>query len=264
MTAKRIIGCLLALSLMTGASFAQAKRKAPAKKPAKPAAKKSAAPLRTKLAEGRYELRSQADATLRTWEEPWTLYKTKTGYEVEELWKASRADAPNPVVIDVLLTLAPGLYPTQVRIGSDLSPAQLVCYMTMNEFRCTADGKHSSMAMTGAYNFFLPSPWLLSSIGRRAQKKPDQPVKLKLVQMTGLTASGPSLTAFDAEVAYVGEDQVEVGSARIETSIYEIRGLGGPAIVIWISGEGVVMMMQDAAKPEQRMELVEFKKFAKF
>ncbi|MEO6119694.1 MAG: hypothetical protein ABIP12_03315, partial [Terriglobales bacterium] len=67
-----------------------------------------------------------------------------------------------------------------------------------------------------------------------------------------------------AEVVYVGEDQVEVGSARIEASIYEIRGSGGPAIVIWISADGVVLMMQDAAMPEQRMELVEFKKFASF
>ncbi len=267
---KRLTSCLLVFTLFTFCADAQTSG---AKKPAskskrKPAAatkaKSPAAPLRTKIAEGRYELRSQANSALRTWEEPWTLYKTKTGYEVEELWKAARGGDPNAVVIDVLLTLAPGLYPTQARIGSDLSPSQLLCSMTMTEFRCAADGKQNSMPMTGAYNFFLPSPWLLSSIGRRAQKKPDQPVIVKLVQMTGMGATGPKLTSFDANVAYIGEDQVEVGATRLGASIYEIRGPGGPAIVIWISAEGVVLMMQDAAKPEQRMELVEFKKFAAF
>lgn len=267
---KRLATCLIAISLFAATAYPHqaigqtSARKSAKKAPARAKARIPAAPLRTKVAQGRYELRSQAGATLRIWEQPWTLYKTKTGYEVEELWKASRAGDTNEVVIDVLLTMAPGLYPTQARIGSEASPSQLLCSMTMNEFRCAASGRQNAMPMTGPYNFFLPSPWLLSSIGRRAQKKPDQPVKVTLVQMTGMGETGPKLTSFQADVAYIGEDQVDVGAARIEASIYEIRGPGGPAIVIWISPDGVVLMMQDAGKPDQRMELVEFKKFAAF
>jgi hypothetical protein len=258
---RRFILALVALSVLCTGAWPQSPRKKRSSAKPKPAV---TAPLKTKVAEGRYELRARADAVLQSWEEPWTLYKTKTGYEVEELWKASREGSSNSVVIDVLLTLAPGLYPTQARIGSDLSPAQLTCSMAMNEFRCAAQGKQAAIPMSGAYNFFLPSPWLLSSIARRAPKKPGHPVTVKLVQMSGMNEAGPMLTSFDAQVAYVGEDMVEVSGNKLEASIYEIRGGSAPAIVVWISAEGVVLMMQDASKPEQRMELVEFKKLAAF
>lgn len=252
----------LVLALVVpGVAQTQTKKRPAAKKSAKAA---PAIPVRTKVAEGKYVLRAQAGAVLQTWEEPWTLYKTKTGFEVEEEWRAAREGAANSVVIDVLLVMAPGMYPTQARIGSALSSRQLDCYMAMSEFRCTAAGKTSSMPVSGAYNFFLPSPWLLSSIGRRAPKKPDQPVAVKLVQMAGMNPEGPRLIALQAEVTYVGEDQVEVEGKPLPASIYEIRGTDVPSITVWISPEGVVLMMQDVAKPDQRMELVEFRKLSAF
>ena len=265
MTLRPYVALLLVLVLSCSVAEAQkSKRKRPARKPAAAAKAAPANPVRTKIAEGRYELRAQAGAILQSWEEPWTLYRTKAGFEVEELWKASKQGNPNSVIIDVLLVLAPGLYPTQARIGSDLSPAQLNCFMTMTEFRCATEGREATLPMSGAYNFFLPSPWLLSSIGRRAPKKPDQPVTVKLVQMTGMSEGGPVLSSFEAQVTYVGEDQVEISGLKLAASIYEIRGPTVPGIVVWISAEGVVLMMQDSGKPEQRMELVEFKKLAAF
>ncbi|HUS19924.1 MAG TPA: hypothetical protein VMZ25_09755 [Terriglobales bacterium] len=271
MRSPRWFSCLLVSALLCSGSQAQSPRKRPSRKAATVAPKaapkaaaKATAPLRTKIAEGRYELRAHAGAVLQSWEEPWTLYKTTTGFEVEELWKASKQGSPNSVLIDVLLTLAPGLYPTQVRIGSDLSPAQLNCSMTMAEFRCATQGREAAIPMSGAYNFFLPSPWLLSSIARRAPKRPGQPVDIKLVQMSGMNQQGPVLSVFKAEVAYVGEDVVEISGSKVPANIYEIRGQDVPAIIVWLSSEGVVLMMQDAAKPDQRMELVEFKKLAAF
>jgi hypothetical protein len=263
---RRWVCVLLSVSLCL-ATHAQTARKRPPRKSRPPAAKTTATPAvpaRIKIAEGRYELRAQAGAILQKWEEPWTLYKTKTGFEVEELWKASKQGNPNPVLIDVLLTMAPGLYPTQVRIGSDLSPAQLHCWMTMAEFRCATEGREAAIPMSGAYNFFLPSPWLLSSIARRASKRPDQPTKVKLVQMAGMNQNGPVLSVVEAEVAYVGDDVVEISGSKLPANIYEIRGKDVPAIIVWLSAEGVVLMMQDAAKSDQRMELVEFKRLATF
>jgi hypothetical protein len=266
----RIVATLLIVLTLFSSAAAQAKKRRPARKTpapsaAKPATKPAPAPPpRTVVAEGRYELRAQAGAVLQSWEEPWTLYKTKTGYEVEEVWKASRQGSANSVIIDVFISLAVGLYPTQIRVGSDLSPSQLNCSMTMTKFRCVTDGKEASMEMSGPYNFFLPSPWLLSSIGRRAPKKPDQPVNVRLVQMSGMSSTGPVLASLEADVAYVGEDVLEISGNKLAASIYEIRGKNVPAIVVWISTEGVVLMMQDAAKPEQRMELVEFKKVSAF
>lgn len=262
---QRVLAIAIMLGVALASLSAQAQTKSRRRPARKPAAKSPAASVRTRIAEGRYQLRAREGSVLQSWDEPWTLYKTKTGYEVTETWKASKEGYANSVVIDVFLAMAPGLYPTEARIGPDQSPNQLVCSMTMDELRCAAGGKQSSLAVSGAYNFFLPSPWLLSSIGRRAHnKKPDQSVPVKLVQMTGMSETGPILVELGAQVAYVGEDQVEVDGARLPASIYEVRGSDFPAIMVWISAEGVVLMMQDSAKPEQRMELVEFKKFGAF
>lgn len=263
MTRRWVAVALLAVVLITCAhAFAQSKtRKRAAKKPA-PAA--PAAPVRTKIAEGRYQLLAREGPSTNSWEEPWTLYKTKTGYEIEEQWKASREGNANTVIVDVSMVFSSGLYPIHVRIGSDLSANRLDCSMTMTEFRCTDGAKQTAMAVSGPYNFFLPSPWLLSSIARRAPKKPDQPVPVKLVQMTGMGPDGPMVVEHQSQVAYVGEDQVEVQGTRYLASIYEIRAPNAPVIMAWLSPEGVVLMMQDAAKPEQRMELVEFKRLGPF
>jgi hypothetical protein len=251
---------LLIVALLPSALGAQAKKKPPARKTAP--AKAAPAPLRTRVAEGRYQLRAKDGDIMQSWDEPWTLYKTKTGYELTETWRASREGATNSLKIDVFMTMAPGLYPTQVRIGPEQSPNQLDCAMTMTEFRCGVGAKQSSLPMEGRYNFFMPSPWLLASIARRAPKRPDQPVAVKLVQVAGMTPEGPSLVAFDAQVSYVGEDLVEVHQAKVPAGIYEIKTADAPTINVWLSADGVVLMMQDSTRPEQRMELVEFTKLA--
>lgn len=260
---KRLAFLLTLCCALSLCAAAQAKKK-PAPRKTAPKASVSAAPVRNKVAEGRYLLSTNNQGMLQTWEEPWTLYKTKTGFEVTELWKASRQGSTNSVSIEVLLVLAPGLYPTQAHIGSAVTDNQLNCFMAMTEFRCTVLGKESVLPMLGAYNFFLPSPWFLTSIVRRAPKKPDNVVTVKLVQMAGMTPNGPKLTEISAQVTYVGEDVVELQGAKIPASIYELRGTESPAIVVWLSPEGVVLAMQDAAKSDQRMELVEFTKFAPF
>jgi hypothetical protein len=252
-----VLTMLLALSCVAAGQTAKRPVHKPAARSAAPAS-----PLRTKVAEGRYQLRALNQGTMQSWDEPWTLYKTKTGFEIEEMWRASKEGVANSVNIEVVLTLAPGLYPTEARIGSDLTGNQLRCNMAMNEFRCTVLGKESKLPMMGAYNFFLPSPWFLTSIVRRAPKKPDNVVNVKLVQMAGMSPNGPKLIELSAQVAYVGEDIVELKGAKIPASIYEVRGTESPAIVVWLSADGVVLAMQDAAKPDQRMELVEFTKLA--
>ncbi len=256
------VGFLLAAALVASAQTPSA-RKRPARK-APPKASAPAPEMKVKVAEGRYRLRAGEQGTLQSWDEPWTLYKTRTGFEVNEQWKASKEGFANSINIEVVVVLAPGLYPTEARIGSDVTGNQLACFMTMTEFRCRVMGKESTLPMLGAYNFFLPSPWFLTSIARRAPRKPDSNVTVKLVQMAGMTENGPKLVELSAQVGYVGEDVVEIHGAKVPAWIYEIRGTESPAIVVWLSADGVVLMMQDAAKPDQRMELVEFTKLAPF
>ena len=226
--------------------------------------KKPVAPLRTKVAEGMYELHHTGPEPSGTWQEPWALYKTKSGYELEEQWKAAKIGNPNSVVVNVFLDLAQGLYPIHAKIGSEVSGNQIDCAMTLNEFKCAAGGKESSLPVSGPYNLFLPSPWLLSSIGRRSSRNPEAPTKVQLVQMAGMGPDGPKLMAFDAEVQYVGDDVIDVGGKKIHADIYELKSADTPAILMWISAEGVVILMQDSQKPDQRLELVEYKKLAAF
>src|SRR5205823_12670804 len=132
-------------------------------------------------------------------------------------------------------------------------------------------GKDARLEMTGPYNIFLPSPWMLGSIARRARKIPGQSAAIQLVVMTGSEELGPKLVAFPAQVQYVGEDSVSIDTEKIPASIFELRapntgvpGISIPGTLIWTSAEGVVLALQDSDKPDQRIDLVEYKRYGKF
>jgi hypothetical protein len=231
--------------------------------PPKPKPQAAAEPAREKVAEGKYELKRRDGNSPESFEEPWTLYKTKIGFELEEQWVVSKDPQTQPMIVDIGVNFAPGLYPIQLRVGGG-SSKELRCSMEVAEFTCETEGMHSKIPMQGPYNLFLPSPWMLSSIGRRAKKVPQQITKVKLVRMTGMTDAGPKLESFDADVQFVGEDQVEVGGAKMDASIVELKAESIPGMLMWMSSEGVVLAVQDSSKAEQRMELVKFTKFVKF
>jgi len=79
------------------------------------------------------------------------------------------------------------------------------------------------------------------------------------------------LVAFPAQVQYVGEDTVAISGEKIPASIFELKApntgipnVSIPGTLIWTSAEGIVLALQDSDKPEQRIELVEYKKYGKF
>ena len=146
----------------------------------------------------------------------------------------------------------------------------MTCSMALKEFKCATQGKESKLPMQGPYNVFLPSPWLLGSIARRAKKIPNQSAPLQLVMMAGSEEQGPKLVSFPAEVQYVGDDEVTVGNEKIPAAIYELKatntGIQGITIsgtLIWTSYEGIVLKLQDSNMPDQRIELVEYKRYGK-
>jgi hypothetical protein len=253
---------LLAASLVSAQTTKSKSAKAPSKAPA--------AASRTKVAEGRYEVVGGKAGAPSFYREPWTLFKTPVGYELEEQWTVTSPNAAESTV-DVAVSFAAGLYPLQVRIGGQNSPQQMFCEMALKEFKCTTQSKESKLAMHGAYNVFLPSPWMLGSIARRARKIPNQSAAVQLVMMGGMEAQGPKLVSFPADVQYVGDDEVSIGGEKIAASIFELKspntGIPGvtiPGTLIWTSSEGVVLALQDSNKPEQRIELVEYKRYGKF
>ncbi|MCU1305591.1 MAG: hypothetical protein JWN45_286 [Acidobacteriaceae bacterium] len=259
---RRCFAIVLCVFAIATSGVAQQKRKK-----AVPAAKAKAVdtvPVREKIAEGKYELKKQDGKVAQIVGEPWTLYRTNVGYELQEQWIVSKDTQEQPTIIDVGVNFAPGLFPIQIRIGGIGSAKELNCSMQAKEFSCDSAGLHATMAMDRPYNLYLPSPWMLGSIARRAKKMPDKPSKVRLVQMVGMTSAGPKLDSFEAEVQYIGEDEIDVSGERIPASIFEMKTKTMPNIMVWLSPEGVVLVMQGSSKPEQRMELTKFTKFAKF
>ena len=246
---------------MCGDTSAQTHKKSVHKsQPAKPAP-----PQKVKVAEGRYELKRTEGALDRSFSEPWTLYKTNLGYELEEQWLVGTGKEGETNIIDVKVSFVAGLNPIQVRIGGDDSPRQLLCSMALQEFKCASAGQEASMPVEGSYNFFSPSPWMLGAIVRHGKKTPDQSTSVHLVRMAGMAESGPKLGSFQADVQYVGDDELQVGDQKISANIYELKAPSAiPSMLVWVSSEGVVLAMQDSSRPEQRMDLVEFKRYAKF
>jgi hypothetical protein len=228
------------------------------------------ASTRTKIAEGLYAVVGGKAGQQNSYREPWTLYKTALGYELREQWMVTTGNGTDSTV-DVAINFAAGLYPIEVQIGSEGSARRMLCSMALKEFKCTTGGAESKLAMQGAYNVFLPSPWMLGSIARRAKKVPGQSASVQLVMMAGSDKPGPKLLAFPAQVQYVGEDSVSIGGEKIAASIFELKAqdtgipnVSIPGTLIWTSTEGVVLALQDSDKPEQRIELVQYKKYGKF
>jgi hypothetical protein len=253
-----LIVVAIALQGFAMPALAQTKR-------AKPKAKAAeTAPLREKVAEGKYELKRVDGKLQQSFEEPWTLYKTNIGYELDEQWVVSKDSGSQPMIVDIGVSFAPGLYPIQLRVGGVESSKQLNCSMEAKEFICESGGTRSQIAMQGPYNLFSPSPWMLGSIARRAKKVPQQSTKVQLVQMTGMSETGPKLESFEGDVQYVGEDQLEVDSQKLDASIFELKAKSIPGMLMWMSADGVVLALQDSSKADQRMELVKFKQYAKF
>src|SRR5437588_2719243 len=108
---------------------------------------------------------------------------------------------------------------------------------------------------------------MLGSIDRRAKKVPSQSATVQLVVMTGSENLGPKLVDFPAQVQYVGEDSVSIDTEKIPASNFELKatntgveGISIPGTLIWTSAEGVVLALQDSNQPDQRIDLVKYKR----
>ena len=252
--------------LILGASLLTADAST-AKKPRKSIKKPTAeaVPEKVRVAEGKYELRRTDGQPLRAFEEPWTLYKTRLGYELEEQWHVGATDQAPEAVIDVRVNFAGGMNPIDVRIGGDDAQRQLLCQIALKEFTCASAGLEAKLEMDGNYNFFSPSPWMLGAIARRGKKVPGSVTPVQLVRMGGMTETGPRLAKFEADVSYVGDDEVDVAGVKHQTSIFELKAEGKiPTMLLWVSSDGIVLQIQDASRPEQRMDMVELTKYGKF
>jgi hypothetical protein len=208
------------------------------------------------IAEGRYQMNGGAAVGF---EEPWTLFKTRLGYELTEQWVLPPRGVGGPQVIDLKVQMVGELRPVQVHIGDALQG--LTCKIALDVFRCESRGRTTELPMQGPYDFFSPSPWMLGNIVRRAQRVKGERSTIQLVRIEGTGADGVRISSLVASVGYVGDDQLEVAGAKQAVSIYELKSEGKiPDMLVWISPEGLVYAIQDSSHPEQRLDLVELKR----
>ena len=256
---KRLLLILVCACLAAGA-LAVPKKKA--RRPVK--GKVAAVPAKIKVAEGTYELKKLDGPIERTFAEVWTLYKTDLGFTLQEEWNVGEGQGQPANVIDVSAEFVPGLHPVKLQIGDD-AERSLNCALALGEFSCKSMGLEAKLPMNGVYDFFSPSPWTLGSIVRRAKKVPGEITQVQLVRMAGMTPEGPKLHAFQGEVQYVGDDQIEISGVKYTASIFELKSAGSiPSMLLWLAPDGIVLALQDSTKAEQRMELTAYKKYGKF
>ena len=254
---KRLLIVAFALCVAVTAD-AQSGRKRPSSAARSKA--QSTADQKTQLAKGRYRMLHLPEG--RGFEEPWTLWRTKLGYELVEQWVFPAKEQAGPTVIDVSVQMVTELRPITVHIGSALQG--LDCSVAVGAFVCEAEGRQTRVDMQDPYDFFSPSPWMLGNIVRRGRKIKDDKKTLRLVRVNGAGADGPILESFEAEVQFVGDDQIEVDGRKQPASIYELRSSSSfPPMLVWVAPDGVVYAVQDSNRPDQRLELVDFKRFRK-
>jgi hypothetical protein len=259
---RRYRGLLLTVALFALTVPTSGQRKAG--KAAAPRPAPAPAETRVKVAEGKYELLDKGATPERSFVETWELFKTRLGYELVEQWHVGAGASSPANIIDVAMDLASGLHTVRIRIGTQ-EDRSLICTLALSEFHCRSQGTEARVPMSGVYDFFSPSPWNLGSIVRRARKDPREATSVQLVRMAGMSPRGPRLASFTGEVQYLGDDQIEVGGRRVAAAIYEVRAPGmAPTMMVWVDADGIVLALQDAARQDQRMELTEYRKLARF
>src|SRR5271155_2294619 len=130
-------------------------------------------PARVIVAEGKYAFYTRAGELLPNFEEPWSLTKTSVGFELAEQWKSDQpADLKlGPVSVDFNVMFTTGMQPLTVHIGNKDTNSGITCSLSLSEFTCNGADKSSNVPVKSPYNFFLPSPWMMSAIARRSKKE---------------------------------------------------------------------------------------------
>ncbi|MEE8201895.1 MAG: hypothetical protein V3R29_12100 [Candidatus Acidoferrales bacterium] len=166
---------------------------------------------------------------------------------------------------ETVLGLSPGLHPLYLRMFGFLPGGRAVGNVMLrlepNQVRVEARGREKTLDIPGPYDLFLPFSWFLSSMVRRETVAPSETFPIRLVFLVEDNPIG--MIPFDAEVQFLGEETVEVAAGTHRATKFEVRTQVFN-ILVWLSEDGLMLAMQQSSKPEQRMELVRFKKHADF
>lgn len=227
-----------------------------------------------KAAEGEYVMETIVQDGNRTevftYVELWTLWCTADGYEVESKTNLKYGEEVLGIEgLQLRVRLSPQLHSIVFDFSGTMPGLERRGEMTLEiwpeELRWRAisaiDGKteNAKLAMEGPYDVFLPSPWSWSSIVRQKEMAPGERTTVQVVYMDD---DNPiDLIPAKLDLEYLGPEMVSVAKQQFEARKFELGpGELSAGLVVWISADGILLAMEDAKKPEQRMELKRFEK----
>jgi len=219
-----------------------------------------------KVAEGEYRMRvatGEANLDLR---ETWTLSQRSDGsYRVESTMQF-RIDKER-MLLSSIIDFSPGLRPVQWQAagwvpGMPKKPGTVTVQFDEKAVRWKFGTEQVTQEVEGPYGFFgLPMPWFLSDIAQHAPRDPGKPASLRFVWMDDSIDNPIDLLVAEGTVEFLGTERIKMAGRAWEARKFLVKPGELPSMVVWRSKEGVLLAVEDAKKPEQRMELIRYKEY---
>jgi len=120
------------------------------------------------------------------------------------------------------------------------------------------------LALTGPYDLYNFSPWILGSIAGRASldRAKASPVKLVIMDRGG-SKSQLGFGAFEGRVIYLGEEALTIAGREFNARKFELKAEPFPDWFIWTSKEGIALALLDEQK-RMRLELLRYNQHGSF
>jgi hypothetical protein len=253
---------------------------------------------REKVAEGRYQ-KLQNGILSKDLEHLWILWRTGAGYELEDHYTDDMQFAERMfIAMDAEFPMAPQLHQ---EIQSDAVADELVvgtssdlridslrlqgkqlngkttkdvsilnCKSLARETKCKGLKGSPKLKTSDARELFftLHFPLLFGPLVRQSHRDSEHSDNIKLARLSFDTHSRPLIAESEAEVKYLGEEDIQIVDHVFRAGKYQIsvRSKVGPALAstIWASSNGLVLAVEGANDTKSRVVLVEYKKYSDF
>jgi hypothetical protein len=229
---------------------------------------------RLKLAEGEYRLQKKSGEELVELKGGWILWQTSQGtYEVEDTLRSSAEG--KPVHMSSFFVLTQGFHPVTTRFSlnhlheGEPCKDQVALDFDATEFRALDNGKTQRLRVSGPYDLFFPTPWIMGSIILRAKENGNRDTQVQLLQPDFEYAEEEATDSEEApmtlgRVRFLGRGFVSARGNIWTADKYQLDAGGSSSVVVWLSEDGIVLAMEIPEEPEWRIEPVSYKKLRDF
>jgi hypothetical protein len=211
--------------------------------------------MRVTMREGKFEVR-----------EGWALAQRSDGnYKVESTTQF-RFDKER-MLLRSIIHLSPGFRPAQWQMsgwvpGMPKKSGAMTLEFGDKAVHWKAGTEEVTQEVDAPYSFIGPMmPWFLTCLAEHSPRDVGQATSMRFVWMDDSFDKPIDLLVEEGSVEFLGTEQVKVAGRLWNASKYLVKPGALPSLVFWRSKEGVLLALQDAKKPEQRMELIRYKEY---